>query len=135
MPPTFSYFFTNIFRTGVGAGFIILVILLFAILIFLITLVEMVVLQLLQWGNTRQSLRASLAMNIPSSAAGMLLLLLFPHPDLRKLAIAWVIFVAIEGVVLSRIRPQTLRYNWLVTAIANLASYMILILPAFLFRG
>ncbi len=116
-------------------GFIILTGLIFVILIFLIALVEMVVMQLLHWGDTRQSLRASLVMNIPSSLAGIALLLLFPHPDIWKLLIAWFILVAIEGIVLARYRPETPRHNWLAVILANLASYLILIVPAFLFRG
>ena len=123
------------FRPGGEVGFIILTALVFIIFLFLIVLVEMVVLQLLHWGNTRQAMRASLTMNIPSSVVGILLLLLFPHPNLRNLLIAWFFLVVIEGVVLTRIRPQNTRYNWLVVALANLASYVILILPAFLFRG
>jgi hypothetical protein len=106
-----------------------------AILILLITLVEMVVLQLLRWGNTRQSMRASLAMNLTSSVVGILLLVLFPQPNVRNLLITWFILVIIEGGVLTRIRPETPRYNWFNAAVANLVSYIILIMPAFLFRG
>lgn len=116
-------------------GLYILVSLAVLILVSLITLVEAVALQLLRWGNTRQALRASLAMNLPSSAVGLILLWLFPQPDLRHLLIAWPLLVIIEAGVLTRIRPQTLRYDWLAAAIANLASYLLLILPAFLFRG
>lgn len=138
--PHWSFFLlTGYYRPGLGAGmnagFILLTALIFIILIFLIALVEMVVLQLLHWGNTRQSMRASLAINIPSSLVGIVLLLLFPHPNLWRLAVAWFILVAVEGAILSRLRPQFPRYNWLVVALANLASYIILIVPAFLFRG
>lgn len=127
--------FSGQFQADIGIGFIILTILSVAILVFLIALVEMVALQLLRWGNTRQSLRASLAMNIVSSAAGILLLVLFPQPGLMDLLAGWFILVAIEGGVLTRLRPQTPRYNWFIAGAANLASYLILILPAFLFRG
>jgi hypothetical protein len=117
------------------AGFYILAILAVAILISLITLVEMVTLQLLRWGNTRQSMRASLAMNLISGLAVIFLIVLFPQPRLIHLWIAWFILVAIEGGVLTYIRPKTPAYNLLAAAIANLASYLLLILPAFLFRG
>ena len=129
------FFRTDLFRSSGGVGLIILTALSVAILILLITLVEMVVLQLLRWGNTRQSMRASLAMNLTSSVVGILLLVLFPQPNVRNLLIAWFILVIIEGGVLTRIRPETPRYNWFNAAVANLASYIILILPAFLFRG
>jgi hypothetical protein len=128
-------FRTNIIRSTGGAGLIILTALTIGILIMLITLVEMVCLQLLRWGNTRQSMRASLAMNLTSSVVGILLLLLFPQPNVRNLLIAWFILVVIEGGVLTFIRRETPRYNWFAAAIANFASYLILILPAFLFRG
>jgi hypothetical protein len=129
------FFRAAIFRTSGGVGLIILTALTVAILILLIALVEMVVLELLHWGNTRQSMRASLAMNLTSSVVGILLLVLFPQPNIRNLLIAWFILVIIEGGVLTRMRPETPRYNWFTAAAANLASYMILILPAFLFRG
>lgn len=118
-----------------NAGLIILTVLSVAILIALITLVEMVQLQLLHWGNTRQSMRASLVMNLTSSVAGIPLLVWFPHPNLPNLLLAWLLLVAIEGGVLTALRPRTPRYNWFVAAAANLASYLVLILPAFLFRG
>jgi hypothetical protein len=135
MQPLSLDLITGIFQPRVSVGFMILTALAVAILVFLIALVEMVVLQLLHWGNTRQALRASLAMNLPSSLVGIFLLLLFPQPDIRNLLIAWFILVAIEGYVLTRLRPQALRYNWFTAVVANLASYLILILPAFLFRG
>ena len=126
---------TGVFQPSGGVGLIILTAMSFAILMSLITLVEMVALQLLRWGNTRQSMRASLAMNLTSSVVGILLLVLFPHPNVRNLLSTWIILVAIEGGVLTRIRPETPRYNWFTAAVANLASYILLILPAFLFRG
>ena len=129
------YYRTSYLGSSGGIGLILLTALAAAILILLISLVEMVVLQLLHWGNTRQSMRASLAMNFPSSVVGILLLLLFPHPNIRNLLVAWLILVIVEGGVLTALHPQTPRYNWLVAALANLASYGILILPAFLFRG
>jgi hypothetical protein len=129
------YDITGIFRPAGTVVFYILIILAVFILISLLILVEMVALQLLHWGNTRQSLRASLAMNIPSSVVGIVLLVLFPQPDLRHLLVGWPILVIIEGSVLAYIRPGTSVYNWFAAAVANLASYLLLILPAFLFRG
>jgi hypothetical protein len=128
-------FVVTSFRPAAAVGLYILVALAILILICLITLVEAVTLQLLGWGNTRQSIRASLAMNVPSSVAGIILLVLFPQPNLRHLLIAWPILVIIEAAVLSRLRPQTLRYDWFTAVVANLASYLLLVLPAFLFRG
>jgi hypothetical protein len=133
--PLFLFYYrTDLLRSG-SAGLILLTALSIAILILLITLVEMVALQLLRWGNTRQSMRASLMMNLTSSVVGILLLVLFPQPNVRHLLVAWPILFIVEGIVLSRIRPETIRFNWFAAAIANLASYIILILPAFLFRG
>jgi hypothetical protein len=126
---------THLLRPSASLGLIVLTALSIAILIMLISLVEMVVLQLLHWGNTRQSMRASLLMNFTSSVVAIILLLLFPHPNIRNLLIAWLILVIIEGGVLTGLRPHTPRYNWVVAVLANLASYVILILPAFLFRG
>jgi len=129
------YLLTDNLRSNQNAGFFFLTVIAVAVMIALIALVEMVVLQLVHWGNTRQAMRASLAMNLASSVVGIILLVLFPQPDVRNLFIAWPILVAIEGGVLTRIRPETLRYDWFAVVVANLASYLILVLPAFLFRG
>jgi hypothetical protein len=118
-----------------AVGFYFLSVLAVLIVVCLIALVEMVVLQLVHWGNTRQSMRASLAMNIPSSLAGILLLVLFPQPNFLNLIMSWPILVIIEGIILIRLRPGSLLYNGFAVVLANLASYLILILPAFLFRG
>jgi len=129
------YLLTDNLRSNQNAGFFILTVIAVAIMIALIALVEMVVLQLVHWGNTRQAMRASLAMNLTSSLVGVCLLVLFPQPDVRNLLFAWFILVAFEGSVLTRIRPDALRYDWFAAVVANLASYIILVLPAFLFRG
>jgi len=118
-----------------NVGYYLLVFLALLILISLVILVEMVALQLLRWGNTRQSLRASLAMNLASSLVGIALLVLFPQPDIKKLLITWPILVLIEGGVMTLLRPKTRLYGWLAVVVANLASYALLILPVFLFRG
>lgn len=129
------YLQNELFRSGSTVVFFILTFLAVVILIMLIALVEMVALQLLRWGNTRQSIQASLMMNLSSSVAWLLMLVLFSQPNIWILLVAWLIMVAIEGGVLTRLRPGTPGYNWFVAAMANLASYLILILPAFLFRG
>jgi hypothetical protein len=121
--------------TRPNVGYYILIFLALLILISLVILVEMVALQLLRWGNTRQSLRASLAMNLASSPVGIALLVLFPQPDIRKLLVAWPILAVIEGGVMTLLRPKTHLYGWLAVVVANLASYVLLILPVFLFRG
>lgn len=74
-------------------------------------------------------------MNIISSVVALLLLVRFPQPEIRNLLISWFLLVVIEGGVLNRISPGTPGYNWFVAAVANLVSYLILILPAFLSRG
>ncbi len=121
-------------RPKVNFGLILLTSLAFVILILMIALVEMVALQLIRWGDLRQSMKASLTMNLISSAAGILLLFIVRKPGLGDLLAAWVLFVLIEGSVLIRLRPGMTRYNWLAAVVANLASYLILILPAFLYR-
>jgi hypothetical protein len=124
----------NTARASGSPGSWILTILAFLILILLISLVEMVALQLLRWGDMRQAIKASLAMNIASSIIGIILLILVPRPHLGELLVAWVFLVLTEGSVLMRIRPGSPGYNWLASIVANAASYIILILPAFLYR-
>jgi len=98
----------------------------------LIVLVESVVLQVLRWGSFKRSLRGAFWMNLASTLAGFLLLSLVPHLGFLALLVAWVLSVLIEWAVLARFQPGSRRYTLSLALSANLVSYLLLILPAYL---
>ena len=109
---------------GFGAAF-------FFILLCLIIIIETTALQLLKWGDLRTSLKAAAIMNLASSLAGFGLMALIPVLALPGLALAWIISVLIEWFVLHRLRPTNHRQALFIATVANLASYLILMLPAY----
>lgn len=97
----------------------------------LIIIIETTVLQFLGWGEFRACLKAAAWMNIVSTVFGFGLLGLVPALRLWGLLIAWVLSVIIEAAMLHRLQPGNLRRAGFVSAVANLASYLILLLPAY----
>jgi cytochrome b subunit of formate dehydrogenase len=99
----------------------------------LVTLVEGVSLTLLRWNNFPRSIVISLLMNTLSSlVAGMLLILLQATP-IVWLVTSFLLSVLIEALVLGKVQPVWGYKNWLFSLTANLSSFLILILPAYLF--
>lgn len=101
------------------------------IILILTVLIESVVLQLLGWGPFKESARDALIMNLASILVWPIMVFLVQQVALAGLVIAIILSIAIEGLVLSRIRREYKIYNFIVAGLANLASYLILILPAF----
>ncbi len=99
----------------------------------LIIIVETTALQFLGWGEFRACLKAAAWMNAISTVFGFGLLGLVPALRLWGLLIAWALSVSIEAAVLHRLQPGNLRRSVFVSAAANLASYLILLLPAYLY--
>jgi hypothetical protein len=105
----------------------------FLVLLFsLIVFVESVVLQVLRWGSFKRSLRGSFWMNLASTLVGFLLLSLVPRLGFIGLLIAWAVSVLIEWAVLARFQPGEKRFTLSLALSANLVSYLLLILPAYL---
>lgn len=101
------------------------------LLTLLIALIEATAMILLRWGDFRQAMTASVLMNAVSTALGGALLVLFPRPPLWGLGVAWALSVLVEGGVLSLLRRGMGQQNWLAALAANIASYLIIILPAY----
>ena len=99
----------------------------------LVVLAESVVLQLLGWGDLRQSLRSSFFMNLVSSPFVIISLALVPRLGLSGLLISFVTSILCESLVLARLKKVSLRESWWIAITANLASYLIFILPTYLF--
>jgi hypothetical protein len=98
----------------------------------LVVLAESVVLQLLGWGDLRQSLRSSTVMNLVSSPFVIISLALIPRLGLSGLLVSFLLSILFEGLALARLKKVSLRKSWWIATTANLASYLILILPTFL---
>ena len=101
------------------------------IVFILILLIETVVLQIMRWGTFRRSIIAALAMNLASIIIGIILLVLVPQFGFYSLLIALILSTLVEGGVLAKLKRDALGYNFLVALAANLASYLVLLLPAF----
>jgi hypothetical protein len=114
----------------IGLGFTIVALI---IMFCLIVIVESAVLQLMRWGAFRRSLSGSFWMNLASTLIGFIFLALVPTLGLLGLLIAWAASVGIEAVVLMRIKPGERRHNWIVSLVANLVSYLVLLLPTYYF--
>jgi hypothetical protein len=99
----------------------------------LIALIEGVVLTLLAWNASRTCLTISLIMNITSGILNGILLILLQHSPFVWLPVSFVLSLLIEGFVMTYFKRDTLRQNSLFVLIANLASYILLILPAYYF--
>jgi hypothetical protein len=101
----------------------------------LISIIEMTVMQLFRWGDRKECLAASLKMNAVSSIIGVLLVILFQSPPpWWGLVVAWLMSVLIESRVLTIVRRETALLNtWAVVA-ANLASYVIVIIPTYMWH-
>ncbi len=104
-----------------------------AMLFLLIVVMESAVLQFMRWDTFRRSLRGAFLMNLASTLVGFFFIALLPEWGLLGVFIAWTLSVLIEGLVLVRLKREGGRHNWLVALVANLISYGILILPAYLF--
>ena len=99
----------------------------------LIALIEGVTLTLLRWNPFRQSLTISLIMNLISGIINSILLILLQRNPVYWLPASFVISLLIELFVMSYFKRQAIRQNSLFVVLANLASYILLILPAYYF--
>jgi len=99
----------------------------------LIALVEGVFLTLLNWHPFRASMYISFIMNIISGILNGLLLVLLQRTPYIWLPVSFVLSVIVECFVMTYFKRQAMRRNILVCFLVNLASYIILILPAYYF--
>jgi hypothetical protein len=112
---------------GMLAGGIIVLIL----VILLISLVETVIITLLGWAEFKKSLGISILMNSISGILGGILLVLVPRPALEDLIIAMVLSILVEGIIMLWTKTNSLRLTLIAVALANLASYAIILFPAY----
>ncbi len=103
------------------------------LLTIIISVAEAVVMFLLKWGSFVRSLLASLLMNVTSTIfGGVLVVVGFYSDPYLLLAIGFVLSVVIEGGVLMLMKRDSGLRNWIVSLVANSASYLLILLPIIL---
>ena len=125
---SFDVIAPNMVLVSLGMGLVAL-----CLLTLLIALVEGVVLTLFKWNIFTRALIAAAIANIASSLVGGLMLIFLQDQALIWVILAFFLSVVIEGAILMRIHPASGRRTWLYVLAANLASYLLLILPAYLY--
>ncbi len=100
---------------------------------FLIVQIESVVLQLLKWGDGKSSWWASFRMNLVSAVVVFFCLSQIPRLGMFGLLISGIFSIIVESLVLARLNRGETRYAWLAAGLANLASFLVLLLPTYLF--
>lgn len=106
------------------------------VLTLLITVAEAIVMLLLKWDKFGRSLWASLLMNVTSTIfGGVLIALGLLGGSYIWLVAAFILSVLIEGGVLMLMKRGEVRKNLLTSLIANLASYLVIILPILLLNA
>jgi hypothetical protein len=99
----------------------------------LLALVEGVSLTLLNWNPFRASMLVSFIMNIFSGIINSVLLILLQHNPFLWLPVSFFISVIIETFVVTFFKRGANKQNIYCVLIANLASYFLIILPAYYF--
>jgi len=132
--------FTSIPFDAAGPGVLIAIaafsIVALIVLTLIITIAEAIVMLLLKWDKFGRSLWASLLMNITSTIfGGVLIALGVLGGSYAWLVAAFVLSVLIEGGVLMLMNRGAVRQNLLTSLTANLASYLVIILPIILLNA
>jgi hypothetical protein len=108
----------------IGAGLVL------AVLTLAITGVESIVMLLLRWDRFGRCLWAAFLMNVASTIfGGVLIAYLGWASKYIWLPVSFVLSVLIEGGVLMLMKRGAARQNWRVSLVANLVSYLLIILP------
>jgi hypothetical protein len=121
--------------TGTAAPYLLLVFGFLALIVInlLIAVIEGVTLTLLSWNPFRISMTISFIMNIISGIVNGILLVYLQHSPFVWLPVSFVLSLMIEVFVMTYFKRQTFRQNSIFILIANLVSYIVLILPAYYF--
>jgi len=121
--------------TGPAAPYLLLTFGFLALIVvdLLIAVVEGVILTLLSWNPFRASMMVSFIMNIISGIATGALLVMLQRSPLVWLPISFILSLVIEVFVMTYFKRDAFRQNCWFVFLANLASYILLILPAFYF--
>jgi hypothetical protein len=121
--------------TGPSAPYLLLVFGFLALIVInlLVAVIEGVTLTLLSWNPFRISMTVSFIMNILSGIVNGILLVFLQRSPFIWLPVSFVLALVIEVFVMTYFKRQAFRQNCLFNLVTNLASYILLILPAFYF--
>jgi len=123
----------TIASTASGLLLVILGFLALLVINLLLGLIEGVILTFLRWNPTRTCLQVSFIMNMISGLINGLLLIFLQRSPMVWLPVSFVISLAVEWFIMSYFKRETILQNSFYAIIANLGSYVLLILPAFYF--
>ncbi len=99
----------------------------------IIAIIEGTALTLLKWNPFRTCLIVALIMNLVAGLINGILLVFLQRNPLVWLPVSFVISLIIDAFVLTYFKRQALGRNSLYALLVNLASYILLILPAYYF--
>jgi hypothetical protein len=121
--------------SGPSAPYLLLIFGFLALIVvdLLIAIVEGVTLTLLSWNPFRTSMMVSFIMNIISGIATGALLVLLQRSPFVWLPVSFLVSLLVEVLVMTYFKRDAFRKNCWFVFLANLSSYILLILPAFYF--
>lgn len=99
----------------------------------IIAIIEGTALTLLKWNPFRTCLIVALIMNLAAGLINGILLVFLQHTPLVWLPVSFAISLLIDAFVLTYFKRQAFGRNSLYALLVNLASYILLILPAYFF--
>ncbi len=121
--------------TGPAAPFLLLLLGFLALLVIdvIIAIIEGTALTLLKWNPFRTCLIVSLIMNLAAGIINGILLVALQRTPLVWLPVSFVISLLVDSFILTYFKRQAVGRNSLYALVINLASYVLLILPAYYF--
>jgi hypothetical protein len=126
----------EVLLTGLAAGCVV-----FFLGTLIIILIEAAALKLLKWGTFGRSLLAAFVANIVTTLIGLVWLAINYLGSLALqtavsgslgLVVAFILSVVLEAGILMLFKRGAARENWVASLVTNIASYLLVILPAYL---
>lgn len=97
--------------------------------------IESLVLWKLKWGTFKRALLAAFVMNLATTILGIGVVPFSSQLGYWGLLIDFALSILLEGLILMLFKRGATRENWIAALTANTASYLLVILPLFLFYG
>ncbi len=121
--------------SGPVAPYILLIFGILALLVVdvIIAIIEGTALTLLRWNHFRASLTVAMIMNLVAGLINGVLLVLLQRSPLVWLPVSFALSLIIDSFILTFFKRRALRQNGLYALLVNLASYVLVILPAYYF--
>jgi hypothetical protein len=119
--------------SGPYSGYLLIVLGCLALLVIdlLIALVQGVTLTLLKWYPFRTSLLVSIIMNIITGIINGILLILLQQVPFAWLPVSFLISLLLDTFIMTYFKRDAMPKNFMYALIANVVSYLLLILPAY----